>query len=115
MLRVEHVICIKTCKGVTTMPSIGKFVNVEVLMWRRGGGAIEVGHVFFEARDLGRHLSATNLTLEHCEMNETNVSWKQICFIQLLCCGGNDAHQNIKIDPHIPLFANVGGGFCGSI
>lgn len=108
MLRLEHVACIRACNGVTTVPSIGVFVNVEVLMWRRGGGADAVVHFSPEAGDLGETFPAKILALERGKVNKASISWKEVCFIQFLCCGNCDVHQVIEAFPHSPLPPMVG-------
>ena len=60
-LHLEHVACVRACRGVPSMPVVKQFVTCEVLVWLRGNSVDEVVRYTLGANDFSTQFPARKL------------------------------------------------------
>ena len=89
------------------MPIFKGYEYGEVFMWRRDGDISEITYYNPERKGLTRTFPALILVGELQEVNDTSVTWQEVCILQF-GVSVHDVHKVIKCAPNILLLADVG-------
>ena len=92
------------------MLAIGTYASCGVLVCLRGGSTDEIWTYTPEALDLGRNPPASALAQDVCGVDEVELSWTEVCFVQFLSVARHHCLRAIKAAPQVSIV----GGSIGS-